>query len=52
VDQLKSKGLAVNTTETDSFRSKLKEAGFYANWRKQIGDEAWTRLEHYTGTLG
>ncbi|WP_412065783.1 TRAP transporter substrate-binding protein [Rhizobium sp. SYY.PMSO] len=52
IDQLKGKGLAINTTETDSFRAKLKQAGFYANWRKQIGDEAWTRLEHYTGPLG
>ncbi|MBY3307587.1 TRAP transporter substrate-binding protein [Rhizobium laguerreae] len=52
VDQLKGKGLAVNTTDTDSFRSRLKQSGFYANWRKQIGDGAWTRLEHFTGPLG
>ncbi len=50
-DQLKNKGMEINTIDTDSFRAKLKQAGFYANWRKQIGDEAWTRLEHYTGTL-
>ena len=51
VDQLKSKGLVINSRDTDSFRAKLKEAGFYANWKKQIGDEAWSLLEHYTGKL-
>jgi tripartite ATP-independent transporter DctP family solute receptor len=51
VDQLKSKGLAVNTPDTASFRAKLQAAGFYADWKKQIGDEAWTLLEHYTGKL-
>jgi tripartite ATP-independent transporter DctP family solute receptor len=51
VDQLKSKGLVINSPDTDSFRAKLKEAGFYANWKKQIGDEAWSLLEHYTGKL-
>src|SRR5690606_9453177 len=52
VDQRKSNGLEVNTTETASFREKLQQAGFYANWRKQIGDDAWTRHEHYSGPLG
>ena len=51
VDQLKAKGLAVNTPDTDSFRAKLREAGFYAKWKQQIGGDAWTLLEHYAGTL-
>ena len=34
-DQLKSKGMEVNVAETDSFRAKLREAGFYTTWREQ-----------------
>ena len=52
VDQLKAKGLAVNTVDTGPFRARLVETGFYADWRKQIGDDAWNLLERYTGKLG
>lgn len=52
VDTLKSKGMAVNTANTDSFRAKLVEAGFYADWKKRIGSDAWDLLEKYAGKLG
>jgi TRAP-type C4-dicarboxylate transport system substrate-binding protein len=50
--QLQSKGMELTTPDTDSFRAKLREAGFYTNWRAKIGDEAWEILEGYAGKLG
>ena len=29
----------------------LKEAGFYTEWKKRFGDEAWALLEKYAGPL-
>lgn len=52
VAKLQSKGMTVNKPPTKSFRAKLKEAGFYASERRQIGQEAWNVLEHYAGPLG
>ncbi len=49
--QLASKGLSFTTPDTAPFREKLSKAGFYADWRQQIGSEAWDRLEHYVGKL-
>jgi len=52
VDELKKKGLQINEAETETFRVKLKQAGFYTNWRKKIGDDAWNILERHAGALG
>ena len=49
--ELKSKGMAINTTDAELFRAKLRAAGFYAEWHKKFGDEAWAVLEKYTGKL-
>jgi tripartite ATP-independent transporter DctP family solute receptor len=49
--QLQAKGMAFTTPDTAPFREKLSKAGFYADWRRQIGGEAWDRLEHYVGKL-
>ena len=49
--ELKSKGMAINTTDAEVFRAKLRAAGFYAEWHKKFGDEAWAVLEKYTGKL-
>ncbi len=49
---LEGKGMVFNVAETDGFRQKLRDAGFYTEWRKQIGDEAWTLLEKHVGKLG
>jgi tripartite ATP-independent transporter DctP family solute receptor len=51
-DSLTAKGLAINVAETESFRAKLREAGFYTDWRSKIGDQAWEILEGYAGKLG
>jgi hypothetical protein len=51
-DALTAKGLEINVAETESFRAKLRDAGFYGEWRAKIGDEAWALLEGYAGKLG
>jgi tripartite ATP-independent transporter DctP family solute receptor len=48
---LEKAGLAFNKVETDSFRAKLKEGGFYSKWSKEFGDEAWDALESVVGSL-
>lgn len=48
---LTEKGLAFNEPKVDSFRDKLRSAGFYAEWKGKYGDEAWGILEKYTGKL-
>ena len=51
VADLKAKGMVFNNTEADLFRAKLRAAGFYAEWHKKFGEEAWNVLEKYTGKL-
>ena len=34
------------------FRDKLKQAGFYSEWKGKYGDEAWALLESSAGKLG
>ena len=48
---LKAKGMAVNAVNVEPFREKLRQAGFYSEWRAKFGDEAWSLLEKYTGNL-
>jgi tripartite ATP-independent transporter DctP family solute receptor len=48
---LQSKGLAFNKTDPDSFRAKLREAGFYKEWQERFGKEAWGLLEDAVGKL-
>lgn len=49
--ELKGKGMVFNNAEAGPFRAKLRAAGFYADWHKKFGDEAWAVLEKYTGKL-
>ncbi|MDM8357986.1 TRAP transporter substrate-binding protein [Pandoraea communis] len=49
--ELKQKGLVFNAPNNEQFREKLRAAGFYAEWHKKFGDEAWATLEKYTGKL-
>ena len=51
VGDLQSKGLAINRPAADSFRAKLREAGFYGEWKGRFGDEAWGLLEQTVGKL-
>jgi tripartite ATP-independent transporter DctP family solute receptor len=38
--------------DTQAFRKQLQDAGFYAEWKKRMGDEAWAALESSVGKLG
>jgi len=49
---LEKKGLTFTKPNIDSFREKLRAAGFYKEWREKVGNEAWTLLEKYVGKLG
>jgi TRAP-type C4-dicarboxylate transport system substrate-binding protein len=51
VDDLKSKGLVFVEVDKPAFRDALKSAGFYADWKKKYGDDAWGILESEVGTL-
>jgi len=50
-DDLKSKGLEFVEVDKPAFREALKTAGFYAEWKKKFGDEAWAILESEVGSL-
>ncbi len=49
--ELKTKGLNFNPVNPESFRTALKKSGFYAEWKKKYGADAWALLEKYTGKL-
>ncbi len=49
--ELGAKGMAFNKPATESFRKALQQAGFYAEWKKKFGDEAWAKLEGAVGKL-
>jgi tripartite ATP-independent transporter DctP family solute receptor len=51
VADLKDKGLGFNAPPPDSFRAKLREAGFYTEWKGRFGEEAWGLLEGAVGRL-
>lgn len=51
VADLESKGLTINRPAADSFRAKLRESGFYGEWKGRFGDEAWGLLEQTVGKL-
>ena len=42
--------LVINETKADPFREALRKAGFYAEWKKKYGDEAWAILEKAVGS--
>ncbi len=49
--ELKAKGLVFNPVNPQAFRGVLKQSGFYAEWKKKYGNEAWALLEKYAGKL-
>jgi tripartite ATP-independent transporter DctP family solute receptor len=48
---LTTKGLRFNDVDNSAFRQQLSSTGFYADWHKKFGDDAWTALEKYSGKL-
>jgi TRAP-type C4-dicarboxylate transport system substrate-binding protein len=49
-DDLTSKGMLFNNPDAAPFREALRKAGFYAEWKKKYGDEAWAILEKAVGS--
>jgi len=47
--ELTGKGMTFNDPDTAGFRDALRKAGFYADWKKKYGDEAWAILEKAAG---
>ena len=50
--QLQKLGLEFHNVNNEAFRQKLVSAGFYTEWHKRYGEEAWALLEATTGKLG
>lgn len=48
---LAAKGLIFNRPDPAPFRSKLRAAGFYTEWKSKYGEEAWSLLEKSAGKL-
>jgi len=48
---LTAKGLIFNRPDPAPFRSKLRAAGFYTEWKGKYGEEAWSLLEKSVGKL-
>jgi TRAP-type transport system periplasmic protein len=51
VADLKSKGLTFTTPAPDTFQAKLRDGGFYNEWKGRFGPEAWGMLESAVGKL-
>jgi TRAP-type C4-dicarboxylate transport system substrate-binding protein len=49
--KLEAAGIKFNDVDTTPFREKLKQSGYYKEWRGKIGEQAWTALEQVTGPL-
>ena len=49
--ELTAKGMIFNTPDPVQFRAALVKTGFYTQWQKTYGAEAWAQLEKYTGPL-
>lgn len=48
---LAGKGLAFNDVDTAQFQDKLRQAGFYKEWRGKYGEDAWHVLEESVGQI-
>ena len=51
VGDLQAKGRAIHRPTADSVRAKLRESGFYGEWKGRFGPEAWALLEGAVGKL-
>src|SRR5438067_4720146 len=48
-EELTAKGIVFNKPEPAPFRETLRKAGFYDEWRRKFGDEAWAILNKAAG---
>ncbi|WP_213956826.1 TRAP transporter substrate-binding protein [Variovorax sp. dw_954] len=49
--KLEAAGVKFIDIDTAPFRERLKQAGYYKEWRGKMGEEAWAALEKSTGSL-
>lgn len=49
--KLEAAGVKFNEVDVAPFREKLRQAGYYKEWRAKMGEEAWAALEKSTGSL-
>lgn len=49
--QLAQKGVQFTQVDRAPFQAKLRQTGFYTEWKRRMGDEAWSLLEATTGQL-
>jgi TRAP-type transport system periplasmic protein len=49
--KLKGFGMQFNPVDGKPFRDTLQKAGYYSEWQKKFGPEAWALLEKYSGKL-
>lgn len=49
--KLKGFGMQFNPVDTKPFREMVQKSGFYAEWEKKFGPEAWSLLEKFSGKL-
>jgi len=50
-DELVKNGIVFSSPNPAPFRAVLQKGGYYAEWKKNFGDEAWGLLEKYSGKL-
>ena len=48
---LAGQGMVFNKPNPEEFRSVLRKANFYQEWKTKFGDEAWAQLESGVGKL-
>jgi tripartite ATP-independent transporter DctP family solute receptor len=48
---LTAKGMVFNQPDPMAFRDALRKAGFYGEWKRRFGPEAWGKLEAASGSL-
>ena len=49
--KLKGFGMKFNQVDGKPFRDVLQKSGYYTEWQKKFGPEAWALLEKYSGKL-
>ncbi|MDT7839068.1 TRAP transporter substrate-binding protein [Aquabacterium sp. OR-4] len=49
--KLKATGMQFNKVDGKPFREVLQKSGYYTDWQKKFGPEAWALLEKYSGKL-
>jgi tripartite ATP-independent transporter DctP family solute receptor len=48
---LEQKNMIFNVVDPAPFQEKLRKRNFYADWKKEFGEEEWSLLEQVTGKL-